>query len=254
MNAIGIIPARMGSSRFPGKPMARICDSPMIGHCYLRTRMCTDLLDTYVATCDTEIHDYITSIGGKAIMTADTHERACDRTAEAMLLIEEKDGKPVDVVVMVQGDEPLVTPGMVSASLSPFSDPSVNVVNLMAIIRSEKEFEDPNEIKVVVDKQGYAIYFSREPIPTRSRGITDALKLKQVCIIPFRRDYLIKFNSTPETLLEQVESVDMMRIIENGEKVKMIMSDEETYAVDTEIELKAVESMMKSDPLFLQYR
>ena len=78
--------------------------------------------------------------------------------------------------------------------------------------------------------------------------------LKQVCIIPFRRDYLIKFNSTPETLLEQVESVDMMRIIENGEKVKMIMSDEETYAVDTEIELKAVESMMKSDPLFSQYR
>ena len=144
--------------------------------------------------------------------------------------------------------------GIILLSKIFFSDPSVNVVNLMAIISSEKEFEDPNEIKVVIDKQGYAIYFSREPIPTRSRGIRNALKLKQVCIIPFRRDYLIKFNSTPETLLERAESVDMMRIIENGEKVKMVMSDEETYAVDTEIELKAVESMMKSDRLFSKYR
>jgi len=253
INAIAIIPARMGSSRFPGKPLAKICGMPMVGHCYLRTRMCEDLSGTYVATCDKEIADYITSIGGRAIMTADTHERASDRAAEAMLKLENESAQVADIVVMVQGDEPMLTPGMISAALKPFQDESVNVVNLMASIRSEIEFEDPNEIKVVVDKEDYAIYFSREPIPTRSKGIKDGPKLKQVCIIPFRRDYLIKFNATPETVLERTESIDMMRIIENGERVKMVMSEQETYSVDTETDLAAVELRMRSDALISSY-
>ena len=105
MKAIAIIPARMGSSRYPGKPMAKIHGVPMIGHCYHRTKLCNDLMDTYVATCDDEIHDYIISIGGKSIMTSDIHERATDRTAEAMLKIEEMIGECIDIVVMVQGDE-----------------------------------------------------------------------------------------------------------------------------------------------------
>ena len=108
MKAIAIIPARMGSSRYPGKPMAKIHGVPMIGHCYHRTKLCNDLMDTYVATCDDEIHDYIISIGGKSIMTSDIHERATDRTAEAMLKIEEMIGENIDIVVMVQGDEPMV--------------------------------------------------------------------------------------------------------------------------------------------------
>ncbi|SVE45461.1 uncharacterized protein METZ01_LOCUS498315, partial [marine metagenome] len=128
MKAIAIIPARMGSSRFPGKPLAKICGIPMVGHCYYRTSMCKDLTETYAATCDKEIYDYIQSIGGKAVMTSDSHERASDRTAEAMLKIEDQIRESVDVVVMVQGDEPLVTPRMISQSLKPFSDPAVKVV------------------------------------------------------------------------------------------------------------------------------
>jgi len=254
MKVVGIIPARMGSSRFPGKPMAKIHGIPMIGHCYYRVCMCDKLLDTYVATCDQEIYDYIESIGGKAVMTADTHERATDRTAEAMIKIEKAMGEKFDIVVMVQGDEPMVTPGMISESLSPFSsDNNVNVVNLMARIDTIREFEDPNEVKVVVDKNSNAIYFSREPVPSRKKGYDEVTMLKQVCIIPFKRNYLLKFNETPETDLERFESVDMMRIIENGEKVRMVITRAHSYSVDTEEDRANVEKKMEGDKLMTSY-
>lgn len=254
MKAIAVIPARMGSSRFPGKPMAEIHGVPMVGHCYYRTSMCQDLLDTYVATCDLEIFNYITSIGGKAVMTSDIHERATDRTAEAMLKIEQELGQKVDVVVMVQGDEPMVTPEMISESLRPFSnDESVNVVNLMAHMDTVAEFEDPNEVKVVVNNNNEAIYFSREPIPSRKKGTTDVPMLKQVCIIPFKREYLLKFNEMAETELERIESVDMMRIIENGDKVHMVMTTASSLSVDTEEDRRNAESKMADDELRLKY-
>ena len=254
MKIIAIIPARMGSSRFPGKPMAKIHGIPMVGHCYIRTRMCNELMETYVATCDQEIFDYIESIGGKAVMTSSSHERASDRTAEAMLHIEEQLGEKVDIVVMVQGDEPMVTPGMITESLTPFAnDASVNVSNLMAKIDTVTEFEDPNEVKVVVGLNSNAIYFSREPIPSRKKGIDDVPMLKQVCIIPFKRDYLLKFNEIPETNLERIESVDMMRIIENGENVKMVMTNIQSCSVDTEADRLKVETMMKDDPIMKEY-
>jgi len=255
MKSIAILPARMGSSRFPGKPLALIHGVPMIGHCYFRTRMCQDLLETYVATCDQEIFDYITSIGGKAVMTSDSHERATDRTAEAMLKIEQELGEKVHVVVMVQGDEPMVTPEMISQSLEPFSeDASVKVVNLMANMATVPEFEDPNEVKVVVDKMSNAIYFSREPIPSRKKGFDTVPMLKQVCIIPFTRDYLLKFNEMEETELERIESVDMMRIVENGDKVRMVMTDANSLSVDTEKDRKNVEERMVGDSLMSSYK
>ena len=244
----------MGSSRFPGKPMAKIHGIPMIGHCYYRTSMCEDLIETYVATCDQKIYDYIQSIGGKVLMTADTHERASDRTAEAMFKIEDIMNEKVDIIVMVQGDEPMVTPRMISDSLKPFKiDKSVNVVNLMANIETIEEFEDPNEVKVVVNNNNNAIYFSREPIPSRKKGFEKVPMLKQVCVIPFRRDYLIKFNKTVETDLEKIESVDMMRIIENGEKVHMVMTNEYSFSVDTQADLHNVERKMENDQLMKTY-
>jgi 3-deoxy-manno-octulosonate cytidylyltransferase (CMP-KDO synthetase) len=254
MKAIAIIPARMGSSRFPGKPMAMIHGIPMIGHCYYRTRMCLDLVETYVATCDKEIYDYISSIGGKVVMTSNSHERASDRTAEAMLKVEEEIDCKVDIVVMVQGDEPMVTPKMITEALNPFEiDATVNVVNLMAIMETIEEFQDPNEVKVVVDHNSDAIYFSREPIPSLKKGANQVTMLKQVCIIPFKRDYLLEFNGMQETELERIESVDMMRIIENCGKVKMVMTDEKSYSVDTEKDRKTVEMRMIGDQLMLEY-
>ena len=256
MNIIAIIPARMNSSRFPGKPMAEIHGIPMIGHVYTRTMMCQLLSGTYVATCDKEIYDYIESINGKAVMTADTHERCSDRTAEAMLKIEEKtgNGNKIDIVVMVQGDEPMITPEMIEQSLNPMlNNPNIEVVNLMAKMKTVEEFEDPNEVKVVVGLDGYALYFSREPIPSRKRGCSEVTMLKQVCIMPFSRDYLLKFTAMPETLLERVESVDMMRIIEHGGRVYMAMTETDTFSVDTQEDLEKVTSLMKDDDLLNVY-
>ena len=252
---VAIIPARMGSTRFPGKPMAKIHGVPMVGHVYFRTKMCSLLRETYVATCDGEIYDYISSVGGKAIMTSDSHERASDRTAEAMLKVESATGGKIDIVVMVQGDEPMVTPEMIKASVNPMlGDPSIQVVNLMARIKTVEEFEDPNEVKVVVDLNDRALYFSREPIPSRRKGVKDVPMLKQVCIIPFQRDYLLKFNSLPETQLERIESVDMMRVIEHGERVHMVMTEVETLSVDTPEELERVVDLMKEDALINEYK
>lgn len=251
---IGIIPARMASSRFPGKPMAEIMGIPMIGHVYYRTKRCKSLGEVYVATCDKEIADYIESIDGKAVMTADTHERASDRTAEAMLKIEREINKRIDIVVMVQGDEPMLCPEMIDNSINPMlEDESIQTVNLMSGLKSIEEQEDPNEVKVVVDLNSFALYFSREPIPSRKKGAKDVPVYKQVCIIPFRRDFLIKFSRLAPTPLEISESVDMLRILENGYKVKMVFSKYDTYSVDTIEDLRKVESFMINDPLMKTY-
>lgn len=254
MNIIGIIPARMASSRFPNKPMADILGMPMVGHCYQRSKMCSLLSEVYVATCDLEIYDYINHIGGKAILTANTHERASDRTAEALLKMEKSTGKKVDIVVMLQGDEPLINAEMIQKAIQPLIDnKDIRVSNLYAPIKTVKEFENPNEVKVVVDKNGFALYFSREAIPSRKKGVLDVPMFKQVCIIPFDRDFLLEYNSMEQTLLEKIESVDMMRILENGMKVKMVYTEVESYAVDTKEDLENVISKMKNDPLLEKY-
>lgn len=254
MNIVAIIPARMGSSRFPGKPLADIHDMSMVGHVYHRTAMCTLVSDTYVATCDDVIFDHMTDLGGKVVMTADSHERCTDRTAEAMLAIEKQTGKKIDIVIMVQGDEPMVTPQMIEHAVKPLLDnPTHNVVNLMAAMDTFEEFEDPNEVKVVTAPDGRALYFSREPVPSRAKYDGTVPMRKQVCIIPFRRDYLLRFNDLPETELERIESIDMLRILEHGEDVFMVYTDTKTYSVDTAADHKRVVDLMVHDTLRKKY-
>ncbi len=254
MNIVAIIPARMGSSRYPGKPLALIHGTPMVGHVAFRTAMSPILADTYVATCDDIIADYCAKAGLKCVMTSDSHTRCSTRTAEALLKIEEMTGKRVDIVVMVQGDEPMVQPQMIDDAVRPMlGDPSVNVVNLMAEMATVEEFEDPNEVKVVVDRNSDALYFSREPVPSRKKGVTEVPMRKQVCIIPFRRDYLIEFNAMEESELEIIESVDMMRILEHGGKVRMVPTPFKTWSVDTPEDLARVEKLMTGDELMRRY-
>jgi 3-deoxy-manno-octulosonate cytidylyltransferase (CMP-KDO synthetase) len=254
MKTIGIIPARMGSSRFPGKPLAKIHTVPMIGHVYLRCKMSTVLDDLYVATCDEEIYEYVESIGGKAVMTRDTHERCSDRTEEAIETIEKNDKVQYDIVVMIQGDEPMVTPEMIDQAVEPMmEDPSIQVLNLMGKLNTKEEQADPNEVKVVVDLNDFALYFSREPIPSPWKGAEDIPMLKQVCIIPFRREFLTTYQNLSPTPLEIIESVDMMRVLEHGYKVKMIHTDIKSYAVDTKEDLEFVEKLMADDPLRAKY-
>ncbi|PJZ70303.1 3-deoxy-manno-octulosonate cytidylyltransferase [Leptospira perolatii] len=254
MNTVAIIPARMASTRFPGKPLADIHGVPMIGHLFHRCKKSTLINEVYVATCDLEIKSYIESQGGIAIMTSDKHERASDRTAEAMFAIEKLTGRTIDVVAMVQGDEPMITPEILNRMVQPFIDDSnVSVVNLMADLLNKKEQEDANEVKVVTDLADNALYFSREPIPSWKKGGENLRMLKQLGLISFKKEYLLKFNSLPQTPLEIAESVDMLRFLEHGVPIRMIHSNAVTYSVDTPADLEVVREKMKSDTLRLLY-
>ncbi len=252
---IGIIPARMGSSRFPGKPLKPILGIPMVGHVYFRSKLSKTLDEVYIATCDQEVGEYAESIGAKWVMTKNSHERASDRAAEAMSKIEETTGKEVEIVVMIQGDEPMLVPQMVDMAVEAMVlDPSADVVNLMSPVETVEERNDPNCPKVVVDKNNFALYFSREPIPSCKKWHENVpITWKQVCIMPFTRESLLKFNTLEPTLLEQIESIDMNRFLEHGYKVKMVPESFQTQAVDTEADLKKVEKMMADDNLLKEY-
>jgi len=245
MNILALIPARMGSSRFPGKPMAKILGKPMIGHVYERVSKCVLLTKTVVATCDQEILEYIESIGGQAVMTSNRHKRASDRCAEALDYVEKQDEIKYDIIVMVQGDEPMTHPDMITEAVTPMLDnQEILITNLLGNIESTEEFEDRNCIKVVCDLNSDALCFSREPIPTRKYGKVEMKK--QVCIIPFRREFLLRYTSLEPTPLEIAESVDMMRVLEYGQKVRMIPTFYNTHAVDTVEDLKKVEELMQT--------
>ena len=182
-------------------------------------------------------------------MTSSTHQRASDRVAEIAQYME------ADIFVMVQGDEPMIFPEMFDLALGPLlHDPTVLCTNLAAPIRSEEEFEDRNTIKVVMAQNGDALYFSREPIPTRQRSPFDQIPVyKQVCVIPFRRDFLLKYAALEPTPLEQAESIDMLRALEHGYPIRMVKSDYVTQSVDTPEDLARVEVLMRDDPLLPHY-
>src|SRR5688572_2314148 len=157
---VAVIPARLASSRFPGKPLALLHGLPMIEHVFRRAKLCSQLDEVYVATCNDEIREVALGFGAKVIMTSAAHERATDRVAEAA------EHLAADVVVMIQGDEPMITAAMIGTALEPLrSNPTTACVNLVHRIESQTELIDRNTIKVVADLNGDALYFSRSPIP-----------------------------------------------------------------------------------------
>lgn len=247
---IAIIPARMAATRFPGKPLADILGLPMIEHVRRRVLLSPLLHEVVVATCDREIFDAVEGYGGLAVMTAPTHERCTDRVAEAALSME------ADIVINVQGDEPLVQPAMLEELLPPLmAESDLPCTNLMAEIRSEEEFQSSNIVKTVCDLKGNVLYFSREPIPSVRKAVGIFFKkFKQLGVIAFRRDFLQRFFALPPTPLEQVESVDMLRAVEHGFKVRMVETSFQVVGVDTPEDLVRAKKLMESDPLFPSYR
>lgn len=247
--AVGIIPVRMGSSRFPGKPLATILGIPMVEHVYHRTAMCDCLDAVYVATCDIDIYRTVEEFGGRAIMTSPRHERASERVAEAA------HGLRAEIIVMVQGDEPMTLPKMIQQALSPMQDDTdVECVNLVTRIKTADDFHNPNTIKVVMDRMENALYFSREAIPSDQLfGLEKIPILKQVCVIPFRRNLLLTYAELEPTPLEQAESVDMLRLLEYGYDIRLVETEFHTYAVDTPEDLAKVEELMGNDPLTYSY-
>jgi len=250
---VAVIPARMGSSRFPGKPLAPLHGRTMVEHVFRRASLCESLAGVYVATCDEEIRSAVEGFGGAVLMTSAAHERATDRVAEAAESFDS------DIVLMIQGDEPLTTPAMLDAALAPMlKDASVACVNLARRIESREEYLDRNTIKVVADVRGDALYFSRSPVPDLgpSPDFTNDSPtpvFKQVCVIPFRRDFLREFARLAPTPLERAESIDMLRAVEHGLRVRLVETEADTHAVDTPEDLRLVEELMKDDPLLKRY-
>ncbi|PYS89136.1 MAG: 3-deoxy-manno-octulosonate cytidylyltransferase [Acidobacteria bacterium] len=249
MRIVAVIPARLGSSRFPGKPLAPLLGRPMIEHVFRRTALCAQLDAVYVATCDEEIRSVVEAFGGTVIMTSARHERASERVAEAAERI------AADIVVMIQGDEPMITPEMIVAACAPMlQDPSVACVNLVRRIGSQAEYVDRNTIKVVMNVHGDALYFSRAPIPAIDfTHVEHSSAFKQVCVIPFRRESLREFARLAPTPLERAESIDMLRVLEHGGRVRLVETEVDTHAVDTIEDLRRVEALMQNDLLIRRY-
>ena len=249
-NIVGIIPARMASSRFPGKPMADIHGMPMIGHCYLRSRMSKSLSDCWVATPDKEIFEYIESIGGKPLMTSHKHEMCNDRVAEAVTKIEKKSGKKIDIVINIQGDEPLVYPEHIDAIAKTIKD-DTSVKCALGYTEYTKK-DSPSDIKAVLDLHGNVIYCSRTDLPSDVYVPVD--KTKKLCfIVAFRKPFLTQYASWSPTPLEKIELNEYLRILEQGEKIRAVRIDGAKISVDTKEDLISVRKLMESDKIRLSY-
>jgi len=245
---VAVIPARMASSRLPGKPLAKICGLTMIEHVRRRAELSEFLEQVIVATCDQEIYEEVKRHGGQVVMTSDRHERCTDRVAEAVKNFE------ADIVVNIQGDEPFLDPQHIDALVKPLlADNSLECSNLIAQIPSEFA-DNPNLVKVVFDKQDRALYFSREAIPSRKKsGNLPVQFFRQLGIIAFRTAFLDRFLTLNPTPLEAIESCDMMRAVEHGIEVRTVAVKFDKFGVDTPEDLDSANLAMQTDPLLKVY-
>ncbi|MCD6459091.1 3-deoxy-manno-octulosonate cytidylyltransferase [bacterium] len=241
---VGLIPSRLRSTRLPEKPLKLIEGIPMIAHVYQRCLLCPDLDELYVVTDSKQIADVVEKIGGKYIMTNPNHPTGSDRLAEAAARIE------ADIVVNIQGDEALVKPEHISTAVQslvtdPFAKCSILVCDCY-------ERNAPNEIKIVLDKMNYVLYFSREDIPSSKRTAEAPLK-KIYCIVPFRKNFLLTFASMEQTALEKIEYNEYLRILENGYKIKGVYVEHVPPSVDDADDLELVRMLMKEDLIKEKY-
>lgn len=238
-----IVPARMASSRFPGKPLIPLLGVPMVEHVRRRASLPeAGAHEVIVATCDVSIRDAVAAAGGRAVMTKDTHERCTDRIEEAA------HGIDADVVVMVQGDEPLLLPEAVRQIAAPLlEDASVECTNLLSPLESEDDRRNPDIVKAACALSGDVMYFSRAPIPL-FRSQVEVPVFRQTGIMAFRADLLRRYATLSETPLERAESVDMFRLLEHGIPIRGVRVDYRTVGVDRPGDVPAVEHYLREDP------
>jgi len=250
MNIIAIIPARFGSTRFPGKALADLAGKPMIQHVYERTCAATLVSRAIVATDDKRIAAAVQQMGGEAIMTSTAHETGTDRLAEVARNLD------ADLIVNVQGDEPLIEPTMIDQAIEPFlKEPDLRMGTLKSRIRNLHDFLSPNVVKVVTDRNGYALYFSRSPLPFFRDKWHDLkneafetgrlLCFKHVGLYVYRRDFLLQFAAMPPTFLELSEKLEQLRALEHGEKIKVVETSFESLGVDTPEDLVKARELLQ---------
>lgn len=253
---IGVVPARMASSRFPGKPMFPICGRPMVEHVYERSKLFPRWHALALATCDSEIADFGKTKGYPVVMTSDRHTRALDRVAEAAPKMA-TDIAADDIVVCVQGDEPMMRPDMIEAVVAPLErNPKARGTMLAMDIDDESVFLNPDTVKIVHDLAGTVLYTSRAPIPyCKPDTFSPALGAKRIYgIFAFRWKFLQWFTETPESPLEIKEACDSNRICDNGlGQVVAPYPAIPSFSVDSRADLDKVETHMKSDPLWGKY-
>ena len=243
MKVIGVIPARYKSSRFPGKPLADICGKPMIWWVYQQCKKVKELDEVYVATEDQRIVDKCNELGVNVVLTADTHRTGTDRIGEVARKIK------ADLIVNIQGDEPLLEPSTIKAAIEPFfSNPELQTSNLMTKIKDPVDVVNFTVPKVLTNKDGIGIYLTRSTAPY-PKGSINYHYYKQVCVYGFKPealqfycDYGMKYGKAK---IEEIEDIEILRFIENGYKVQYIEVDSETVAVDTPNDLEKVRKIVK---------
>lgn len=248
MKFIGIIPARYASTRFPGKPLALLGGKPVIQHVY--EKVAAVLEAAYVATDDERIYDVVKAFGGQVVMTRTDHKSGTDRIEEAI----EKIGGEWDVVVNVQGDEPFVAKSQLDTICHCFDDPTTQIATLGKPFESMEAVQNPNSPKIVVDNMGFAMYFSRSVIPyvrgkEKSSWLTHYPFLKHLGIYAYRKDVLRQVTQLPQSSLEIAESLEQLRWLQNGFKIKVGTTDVETVGIDTPQDLERAEKFLKSQLL-----
>jgi len=236
---VAVIPARYASTRLPGKALADLDGRPMIEHVYRRVSLARILSDVIVATDDLRIATRVKEFGGKVRLTKATHETGTDRLAEVATSLD------CDVVVNVQGDEPLVDPRAIEELVAPFVDSSVQMTTLYRRIHEPAELNNPNITKVVVDRGGFAMYFSRAPIPyvRDPRGGWPPL-YRHIGLYAYRRSALMVLASLPPTPLERAESLEQLRALEHGIRIKAVETQYESFGVDTPEDLEQVRRLL----------
>ncbi len=250
MNITAVIPARYASTRFPGKALAEIGTKPMIQHVYERTARASLVDHVIVATDDERIQQAVTGFGGDCRMTRAEHETGTDRLAEVAA------GLDADIIVNVQGDEPLIEPDMIDQAIRPFlDDPGLRMGTLKTRIRCLHDFLSPNAVKVVTDRDNNALYFSRSPLPFFRDKWTDLkdesfssgklLCHKHVGLYVYRKDFLIEFSAMSPTFLEVSEKLEQLRALENGVAIRVVETEFESIGVDTPDDLAKAKERFK---------
>ena len=243
MRIVGIIPARYASTRFEGKALADLCGKPMIQHVYEKATRASSLDDVVIATDDERIFDTVKDFGGQVVMTSPAHPSGTDRIAEVAHFLD------VEVVVNIQGDEPLIHPAMIDEVVAPFmADPSIVVSTLKRRIDSEAQYKNPNIVKVVTDSDGFALYFSRSPLPYVKSGdwTSDLQAYLHVGLYAYRKQFLLKYAQMPPSFLERTEGLEQLRILESGYRIKVPETNYVSIGVDTLEDLNVAREILMS--------
>jgi 3-deoxy-manno-octulosonate cytidylyltransferase (CMP-KDO synthetase) len=240
VKAVALIPARLAATRLPDKPLALIAGKPMIQHVWERARSASRIAEVFIATPDQAIADAVRDFGGKVLMTRADHQTGTDRLAEAAQQLD----KDITVIVNVQGDEPLIEPEIIDAAAAPLLADATLAMSSLCCPLPEGRESDPNVVKVVLTQDSFALYFSRSPLPYRRNADAPGYQpLQHIGLYAYRRDFLESFPKLPRTPLEQIESLEQLRALEHGYKIKMIFTDRVPESVDTPEDLERVRAL-----------